>query len=167
MEKTKVAIDNRQKTVKIPTGIRLLMRRCLHAVLAAEDCHWPAEVDIVLVDNAQMRQINREQRKIDDITDVLSFPLGENGNYDANPVTGAKMLGDIVLSIERAVEQAELYGHTLQREIGYLTVHAMLHLLGHDHVQGGWQAVRMREQEELVMNQLGLPRGESYVLNWY
>ena len=74
------------------------------------------------------------------------------------------MLGDIVLSIERAVEQAEQFGHSLQREIGYLTVHSILHLLGYDHVDGGLEAVRMREREEAVMTSVGLPRGESYVM---
>lgn len=74
------------------------------------------------------------------------------------------MLGDIVLSIERAQAQAEQFGHSLQREIGYLTVHSVLHLLGYDHVQGGLEAVRMREREEAIMAQVGLPRGASYVM---
>lgn len=164
MEKIKVVIENKQKTVKIPTGIRLLMRRCCHAVLELENFEGSAQVDISIVDNEQIRVINREHRKIDAVTDVLSFPLGENGVYDINPETGAKQLGDIVLSIERAQDQAEQYGHSLQREVGYLTVHSMLHLLGYDHVQGGLDAVRMREKEEAVMTSVGLPRGESYVL---
>ena len=165
MEKIRVLIENKQKSVKIPTGIRLLMRRCCHAVLELEEFEGSAEVDISLVDNQQIREINREHRQIDTATDVLSFPLGENGQYDINPESGAHMLGDIVLSIERAEEQAEQYGHSLQREVGYLTVHSMLHLLGYDHVDGGLDAVRMREKEEAVMASIGLPRGESYVLN--
>jgi probable rRNA maturation factor len=164
MEKIKVVIENKQKTVKIPTGIRLLMRRCCHAVLELENFEGSAQVDVSIVDNEQIRVINREHRKIDAVTDVLSFPLGENGVYDLDPDTGAKQLGDIVLSIERAQDQAEQYGHSLQREVGYLTVHSMLHLLGYDHVQGGLDAVRMREKEEAVMTSVGLPRGESYVL---
>ncbi|MGI6265265.1 MAG: rRNA maturation RNase YbeY [Acutalibacteraceae bacterium] len=164
MEKIKVVIENKQKTVKIPTGVRLLIRRCCHAVLQAEEFEGPAQVDVSLVDNDQIRQINRDQRKIDASTDVLSFPLGENGVYDINPETGAQMLGDIVLSVEQAIAQAEQYGHSLQREIGYLTVHSMLHLLGYDHVSGGLEAVRMREREEVVMQSVGLPRGESYYL---
>lgn len=164
MEKIKVVIENKQKTVKIPTGIRLLMRRCCHAVLEMENFEGSAQVDISIVDNEQIQVINREHRKIDAVTDVLSFPLGENGVYDINPETGAKQLGDIVISIERAQSQAQQYGHSLQREVGYLTVHSMLHLLGYDHVQGGLDAVRMREKEEAVMTSVGLPRGESYVL---
>lgn len=164
MEKIKVVIVNKQKTVKIPTGIRLLMRRCCHATLELEGFEGSAEVDISIVDNQQIQEINREKRNIDAVTDVLSFPLGENGHYDKNPETGAYMLGDVVLSIERAAAQAEQYGHSLQREIGYLTVHSVLHLLGYDHVDGGLEAVRMREKEEAVMASVGLPRGESYVM---
>ncbi len=165
MEKVKVVIDNKQKTVKIPTGVRLLIRRCCHAVLELEGFEGSAEVDVSLVDNEQIRAINREQRNLDVPTDVLSFPLGEGGVYDQNPATGAYMLGDIVISLERAEAQAEEYGHSFQREVGYLTVHSMLHLLGYDHVDGGLEAVRMREKEEAVMLQVGLPRGGSYVLD--
>ena len=121
-----------------------------------------AEVSVSFVDNEQIRQLNREFRDKDAATDVLSFPLGENGVYDYNNETGAYMLGDIVISMERAMEQAELYGHSLQREVAYLTVHSMLHLLGYDHEAGGLEAVRMREKEEAVLIQLGLPRTVSY-----
>ncbi len=165
MDKIKVVIDNKQKAVKIPTGVRLLIRRCCHAVLEMEGFEGSAEVDVSLVDNEQIRIINREQRAIDMPTDVLSFPLGEGGEYDQNPATGAYMLGDIVISLERAEAQAEEYGHSFQREVGYLTVHSMLHLLGYDHVDGGLEAVRMREKEEAVMLSVGLPRGGSYVLD--
>lgn len=164
MDKIKVIIVNKQKTVKIPTGLRLLMRRCCHAVLEMENFEGSAEVEISLVDNQQIQEINREQRHIDLVTDVLSFPLGENGQYDKNPATGAFMLGEVVLSVERAIQQAEQYGHSLQREVGYLTVHSVLHLLGYDHVDGGLEAVRMREKEEAVMASVGLPRGASYVM---
>ena len=157
MDKVKVTIVNKQKTVKVPTGVRMLIRRCCHAVLVLENFQGSADVD------EQIRQINREKRKIDLVTDVLSFPLGENGVYDQNPETGAYQLGDIVLSFERAQEQAEQFGHSLQREVGYLTVHSMLHLLGYDHVQGGLEATQMREKEETVMNMIGLPRDTSFV----
>ncbi len=164
MDKIKVNIENKQKTIKVPTGVRMLIRRCCHAVLELEGFEGSAEVDVSLVDNEQIHAINLEQRQIDAPTDVLSFPLGENGEYDQNPATGAYMLGDIVISLERAQAQAEEYGHTFQREVGYLTVHSMLHLLGYDHVEGGLEAVRMREKEEAVMLSIGLPRGSSYVM---
>ena len=164
MDKIKVTIENKQRAVKIPTGVRLLIRRCCHAVLELEGFEGSAEVDVSLVDDDQIHRINLEQRHIDMPTDVLSFPLGENGKYDQNPETGAYMLGDIVISLERAAAQAEEYGHSFQREVGYLTVHSMLHLLGYDHVDGGLEAVRMREKEEAVMVSVGLPLGSSYVM---
>lgn len=162
-EKIKVSISNRQKDVKIPTGMRLLIRRCCNAVLRMENFKGGAEISVSFLNNDQIRQLNNEYRHKDMPTDVLSFPLGENGVYDINEETGASMLGDIVISMQKAVEQAQIYGHSLQREVGFLTVHSMLHLLGYDHEQGGLEAVRMREKEEDVMNRLGLSRNESYV----
>ncbi len=164
-EKIKVSISNRQKDVKIPTGMRLLIRRCCNAVLKMENFKGSAEISVSFLNNDQIRQLNNEYRGKDMPTDVLSFPLGENGVYDINEETGAAMLGDIVISMQKAVEQAQIYGHSLQREVGFLTVHSMLHLLGYDHEQGGLQAVKMREKEEDVMNRLGLSRNESYVFN--
>lgn len=165
MAKVKVVIEDKQKSIKVPTGMRMLMRRCCTAVLENEHFGEPAQVDISIVDNETIRELNREHRQIDRVTDVLSFPLGEDGVYDRHPETGAYMLGDIVISIERAQEQAEEYEHSFQREVGYLVVHSMLHLLGYDHVDGGLAAVRMREHEEAVMQKIGLPRDGSYVLN--
>lgn len=117
---------------------------------------------MTFVDNNRIHELNKEYRDKDSATDVLSFPLGENGEYDIDEDNGCKLLGDIVISMERAMEQAELYGHSLQREVAYLTVHSMLHLLGYDHEAGGLEAVRMREKEEAVLIQLGLPRTVSY-----
>jgi probable rRNA maturation factor len=130
-----------------------------------EDFSDPAEISVLFVDNQQIRKLNSQYRGKDVETDVLSFPMGENGVYDVNHSTGAKILGDIVISMEKAVAQAERYGHSLEREVGYLTAHSMLHLLGYDHEKGGIQKVRMREKEEQVMTQLGLPSTSSYVLD--
>ena len=160
--KVKVIISDDQKAVKIPTGIRLLIRRCCNAVLVNEKFEGPVEVSVRFVDDEEIRRLNLEYRNMDKSTDVLSFPLGENGEYDINYDTGAKMLGDIVISVEHAVEQAKTYGHSLQREIGFLTVHSMLHLLGYDHEQGGLEQVRMREKEKEILRQLGLRRNGSY-----
>lgn len=164
LKKIRVDIENQQKAIKIPTGMRLLIRRCCHAVLELENFDGSAQIDVSLVDNERIHGINLEQRGVDAATDVLSFPLGENGVYDENPETGEKQLGNIVLSLEQALKQSELYGHSFNREVGYLVVHSMLHLLGYDHVQGGLEAVHMREKEETVMKQIGLPRGSSYVM---
>ena len=158
----KVYITNDQHTVKVPSGLRILIRRSCNAVLEFEHFEGPAEISVTFVDNAQIAELNNQYRNKPMPTDVLSFPLGQDGVYDVNQDTGAKMLGDIVISMEKAMEQAELYGHPLQREIAFLTVHSMLHLLGYDHEQGGLAAVHMREKEEAVLIQLGLPRTVSY-----
>lgn len=158
----KVYITNQQKAVKVPSGLRILIRRSCHAVLQAEHFEGPAEISVTFVDDAEIRRLNLQYREKDQATDVLSFPLGQNGKYDVNQETGAAMLGDIVISMERAVEQAALYGHSLQREVAFLTVHSMFHLLGYDHEAGGLAAVRMREKEEAALIQLGLPRTVSY-----
>ena len=164
MDTVKVMISNEQKKVKIPTGIRLLIRRCCHAVLELENFDGSAEVSVTFVDNERIHELNYQYRNIDRETDVLSFTLGENGVYDTNLDTGSKMLGDIVISVEKAVEQAELYNHPLQREIGFLTVHSMLHLLGYDHEAGGLEEVHMREKEETVLTQIGWKRDNSYYM---
>ncbi|MEG2813038.1 MAG: rRNA maturation RNase YbeY [Oscillospiraceae bacterium] len=163
MEKLKVLISNRQKDIKIPTGIRMLIRRCCHAVLVNEDFQGSAEVSISFITNEEIMALNSQYRKKNSVTDVLSFPLGENMIFDKNESTGAFMLGDVVICARRAFEQAELYGHTIQREIGFLTVHSMLHLLGYDHENGGLEALKMREKEEAVLLKLGISRETSYI----
>ena len=163
-DKIRVVTTNKQKKVKIPTGMRMLVRRCCNAVLKLEQFEGSAEMSVTFVDNEEIHKLNLQYRNIDSATDVLSFPLGENGKYDVDPTTGAKMLGDVVISMEKAVDQAELYGHSLQREVGYLTAHSVLHLLGYDH-ETGLDRVHMREKEELVMEQLGLPASSSYVID--
>lgn len=164
-DKVKVVISDDQHTVKVPSGVRLLIRRCCHAVLELEKFSGAAEISVRFVDNDMIKELNYQYRNINSETDVLSFPLGENGEYDLNPDTGAYLLGDIVISVQKAMEQAREYGHSLEREIGFLSVHSMLHLLGYDHVDGGLQAVRMREKEETVLTQLGLKRNGSYYLD--
>ena len=163
-DKIRVIISNSQKEVKIPTGLRMLVRRCCNAVLRMENFQGAAEVSVTFANNEQIHELNKMHRNVDAPTDVLSFPMGEDGKYDIDPATNAKILGDIVISMEKAVEQAERFGHTLQREVGYLTAHSMLHLLGYDHEEP-LKKVHMREKEELVMTQLGLPSTTSYVLN--
>ena len=158
----KVLISNEQNAVKIPSGLRILIRRSCNAVLNYEHFEGPAEISVTFVDNDRIHELNKQYRNKDMPTDVLSCPMGENGQYDIDEDNGCKVLGDIVISMQRAMEQAELYGHSLQREVAYLTVHSMLHLLGYDHEGSGLEAVRMREREEAVLLQLGLPRTVSY-----
>ena len=154
----KVAIYDKQKKVNVSAELRRLIRKACVATLKAEGFEDNAEIDVSIVDDQEIREINRECRNIDSATDVLSFPLGDGGIYDVNPATGAYMLGDMVLSAEHAVAQAELYGHGIERETAYLTVHSVLHLLGYDHVHGDEEKAVMREREERVMKILNLER---------
>lgn len=158
MAKVKVTIQNRQKAVKVTPEMRKLIRLSCAAVLENQGFSDLAEVVVTFVDDAEIKKLNNEFRSIDKSTDVLSFPLGEGGEYDLNPETGAYSLGDVVISVEHAVAQSEEYGHSFERELAYLTVHSMLHLLGFDHVNGGDEAALMRKTEEEVMTVLGLTR---------
>ena len=110
----KVLITNSQKAVKVPSGLRILIRRACNAVLEYEHFDRPAEISVTFVDNAAIAELNNQYRNKPMPTDVLSFPLGENGKYDIDENNGCMMLGDIVISMERAMEQANLYGHPLQ-----------------------------------------------------
>lgn len=161
----KVYITNRQKDVKIPSGTRMLIRRCCNAALEIEKFKGGAEVSVSFVNNEEIKELNGSYRNKPVETDVLSFPYYEEENgFPLNEDTGLYAIGDIVISVQKAMEQAAMYGHTLQREMAYLTVHSMLHLLGYDHENGGLEQVRMREREEYILAKLGLPRGSSYVI---
>ena len=164
MNKVKVIISDEQKEITVPRGIRMLIRRCCNAVLQAEKFGSDAEVSVSFVDNERIHELNAQYRNVDRETDVLSFPMGENGEYDTNMDKGEKILGDIVISVPKAMEQAKAYNHSLQREIGFLTVHSMLHLLGYDHENGGIEQVHMREKEEEVITKIGLKRDNSYYM---
>lgn len=154
--KIKVNIFNAQDKTTVPIGTKPLIRKACTAVLSVEKFECNAEVDVTIVDDEQIKEYNNQYRKINKSTDVLSFPLGENGQYDTNPITGNKMLGDIVISIDHALSQAELFGHGISREIAYLTVHSMLHLIGYDHVNNEEERAIMREKEEIILKKLGL-----------
>lgn len=162
MARVKVRIQNEQKAVRIPFGMRSLIRRCCLAVLETEGFAEPAEVAVTFVDNEEIARLNGEFRQKPMPTDVLSFPMGEDGIYDTNPETGLLLLGDIVISAPKAFEQAGLYGHSVRREIGFLTVHSMLHLLGYDHELGPEETARMRAKEEAVLSALGVTREIRY-----
>ncbi len=164
MLKLKVYVKNNQTEVKVPVGIRLLIRRCCQAVLITENFDKSAEVSVSFVSNEEIKNLNKIYRKKDAVTDVLSFPLtGEDGKEEINPETGAIQLGDIVISLETAVKQAQNFGHSLEREIGFLTVHSMLHLLGYDHETSQLDQRIMREKEESVLEELGISRDVTFV----
>ena len=143
---------------KVTDELKALVRRAIETALEFEEIEDDCEVSVTFVGNAGIRKFNAEYRGIDRVTDVLSFPLGEDGVYDKNLETGACILGDIVISVETAVRQAEEYGHGFARECAYLTTHSMLHLLGYDHVDEGEMKARMRAMEETIMSGIGLER---------
>ncbi len=164
MSKLKVYVKNKQNIVKIPVGIRLLIRRCCQAVLATEKFDKDAEVSVSFVTNKEIRSLNKAYRNKDAETDVLSFPLtNEDGTEEVSSETGFVLLGDVVISLETAVKQAEMYGHSLEREVGFLTVHSMLHLLGYDHETSPLDERIMREKEENVLEKLGISRDATFV----
>ena len=164
MSKLKVYVKNNQNTVKIPVGIRLLIRRCCQAVLTTEKFEKDAEISVSFVTNKEIRRLNKAYRNKDAETDVLSFPLtNDDGTQEVNSETGFVLLGDVVISLETAVKQAEMYGHSLEREVGFLTVHSILHLLGYDHETSPLDERIMREKEENVLEKLGISRDATFV----
>ena len=164
MPKLKVYVKNNQSEVKVPVGIRLLIRRCCQAVLTTEKFGKDAEVSVSFVSNNEIKNLNKIDRNKDSVTDVLSFPLtGEDGTVEVNPETGAVQLGDVVISLETAVKQAQNFGHSLEREVGFLTVHSMLHLLGYDHETSQLDQRIMREKEESVLEKRGISRDVTFV----
>lgn len=143
---------------------KALIRRVIRTALAMQGVDFPCEVDVLVTSDAGIHQINRDMRQVDAPTDVLSFPEFEltpgelPGQEDADPGTGLVPLGDMVLSMERVQAQAKEYGHSNRRELAYLVVHSVLHLLGYDHLDEGPMKARMREREEIIMAELGLER---------
>ena len=148
----------------VSEGQRALIRRVIRTALAAEGVDFPCEVDVRLTSDEGIHQINREMRGVDRPTDVLSFPAfaltpGElPGEEDADMATGLVPLGDMCLSLERVKAQAKEYGHSNRRELAYLVVHSVLHLLGYDHLDEGAEKARMRAREETIMEELGILR---------
>jgi probable rRNA maturation factor len=116
-----------------------------------------AEVSITITDNDHIREINRDYRSIDSATDVISFALNEGEEPEVVDGPDVNMLGDLIISAERAAEQAAEYGHSMEREMAFLTVHGMLHLLGYDHIEDADRA-EMRREEEYILGELGIKR---------
>ena len=134
------------------------IRKCIQATLDAEGVNVRCEINVLVTDDAGIQIINKESRNLDKPTDVLSFPMFqlEAGNPPQDwqeymdPASGLVPLGDMCISLERAVAQAEEFGHSVRREVGYLTIHSMLHLLGYDHLDEGEQKRQMRGREEAI-----------------
>lgn len=145
-----------EQNIKLQNDISALIESACRAVLEVENFDDDCEINVTLVDDEEIKVLNRDFRNIDKSTDVLSFPLGENGVYDTNPENNCLMLGDVVISVEHALLQAEEFGHSIEREIAYLTVHSVLHLLGYDHVDEAEEKKIMRTKEEQSLEILGL-----------
>ena len=134
------------------------IRKCIQETLNAQGVSFRCEINVLVTDDAGIRIINRESRNLDKATDVLSFPMFqlEAGTLPADweeyrdPDSGLVPLGDMCISLERAIAQAEEFGHSVRREVGYLTIHSMLHLLGYDHLDEGEQKRQMRSREEAI-----------------
>ena len=150
--------------VDVPQDVEEQFRRVITAALEAEGVDVPCEVNVLFTDDAGIHQINLDMREVNSPTDVLSFPMfdlqpGEHpSEEDADPATGLVPLGDMCISLERAEAQAAEFGHSVQRELCYLTVHSVLHLLGYDHLDEGPMKAQMRDREESILESLGITR---------
>ncbi len=161
----KIIIRYANKKDKNP-ALTILLHRCIKGALEAEGVNVPCEINVLITDDQGIRVINNATRGIDKETDVLSFPMFqfEPGNFPkdvsayVDPQTGLLPLGDMCISLERAKDQAKRFCNTLKREVGYLTIHSILHLLGYDHLDEGLQKKQMRTREEIIASSLGLMR---------
>jgi len=164
LDETKIFVENEQLLISLNEQYIKLLEKTAFACLKDEDVDIGCEIDILISDDLSIKKINRQFRNIDDSTDVLSFPmvnmvkgriLSEDGDYDLDE--GLLLLGDIVISIETAQRQAELYGHSLERELAFLTSHGVFHLLGYDHMKKD-EETRMLLKQEAVLDKLELKR---------
>lgn len=143
------------------------IRKVIKATLSEEGIASPCEINVLFTDDVGIQEINREQRDIDAPTDVLSFPMLELSpgdkpdEADKDPGTGLIVLGDMVLNLDRMKEQAAEFGHSLERELCYLVVHSVLHLLGYDHLDEGEEKAKMRTREEAILGTVGIGREEQ------
>lgn len=147
-------------------ALTIHIHRCISAALDAEGVFLPCEINVLVTDDEGIRAINKATRGVDSATDVLSFPMFnfEPGKLPADvedlvdPQTGLLPLGDMAISMERARDQAKRFGNTLKREVGYLTIHSVLHLLGYDHLDEGEMKRQMRIREEIIAAEIGITR---------
>lgn len=157
MKRLRVSFSDDQELVEISAEFKKLLRECCKCSLYESGFNENSEISVSFVDNETIRELNRDYRDVDSATDVLSFPLADDRQYDINPDSGCYMLGDIIISTERASQQAEEIGQSVQREICFLVVHSMLHLLGYDHSEEeSSDTIEMRGMERIILSKLGL-----------
>lgn len=161
---TEILIENAQNTTEITDETLNVIKKAIDETLEYENCDFEAELSVTIVDNEEIRKINNEHRGIDKPTDVLSFPMlefDEDGNAEECEFDfegDLVILGDIVISAERAKEQAKEFGHSFKREIAFLTVHSMLHLLGYDHVDDPEGEAEMIKKQKEILGIMGITR---------
>lgn len=155
----RILFDDRQDKVLINEEILKIVEKGIVTVIQMEQLSDNFEVSVSFVDNKEIREINREFRNIDGETDVLSFPMDFEFDLDCD-----KPLGDVIISLEKALEQSNEFGHSFEREVLYLTVHSVYHLLGYDHIEEKDRGI-MREKEKNTMKKLGVFKDESKINN--
>ena len=147
---------NDQDSFTITYKLKMLVRRAVIYTLEYENFKGSSEISLTFTDNVGIQALNRDFRGIDKPTDVLSFPLNDYSHTSLPNATPESTLGDIVISLERAAEQAEEFGHSFEREVAFLTVHSMLHLLGYDHVNSDEEDAEMRRRQREILENMGL-----------
>lgn len=155
--------------IKLQLDYKTIITKVVEKALDLENCPYEIELNVILTDNKEMKEINREYRDIDTPTDVLSFPmisyespgdfsvLDEADNDSFNPETGELLLGDIIISVEKVMEQAIEYGHSEERELAFLAAHSMMHLFGYDHMEEEERMV-MEDKQRKVLEELNIYR---------
>ncbi len=152
-----VLFSDEQDKLTLDFDAEKLAEDCTREALAEEEIEDDAEVSLTMVDNARIRELNKRFREIDRETDVLSFPMGDEDGFEVNPETDALLLGDIVISLEKAKAQSEEYGHSMKREVAFLIAHSLFHLLGYDHMTPDEEKEMFAKQEK-VLQRLGITR---------
>ncbi len=155
----KIYIDfsDEQDKITLDFDAEKLTEDCAREALIEEEIEDDAEVSLTFTDNARIRELNKQFREIDRETDVLSFPMGDEDGFDVNPETNSLLLGDIVISLEKAKAQSEEYGHSMKREVAFLIAHSLFHLLGYDHTTTDEEKEMFAKQEN-VLQRLGITR---------
>lgn len=155
--------------IKLELDYESITKRVVETALDTENCPYEIELNVIFTDNSEIQEVNKNYREVDAPTDVLSFPMvdyTEPGDFSHleedtdnyfNPETGELLLGDILVSVEKIMEQAKEYGHSEERELGFLIAHSMLHLFGYDHMEEEERAV-MEEKQRLILDGLGITR---------
>ena len=149
--------SNEQSDVEISDGLISLLKSAAESVLKNENLSGRFEISLTFCSEEEIKQLNSAHRGIDKVTDVLSFPLGEEGEYPENLSNSAYVLGDIVICAKRAVEQANEYGHSVEREFAFLCAHSVLHLLGYDHMEAD-EAKDMEARQEKALEVINIRR---------